>query len=140
MTKRGSNRGYSQSWLLAKLDKDSVYIVDDFGGSGNDLYIKVDDIVLDSNVDYAEVSVHFTGGYPGNVQFSTQTFNVNESQDTVSVTVQRSAGSLGAASVEYALSTGSSATSGSDFNFSSGTLYWADGEDGLKTLEKGRGK
>lgn len=135
VTKRGSNPGYSQSWLLAKLDlEDSVYVVNDFGGSNNDLYIKVDDIVYGSNVDYATVSVNFTAAYPGNVQFSTQTFYANESQGTVSVTVQRSAGSLGAASVEYALSTGSSATLGSDFNFSPGTLYWEDGEDGLKTI------
>ena len=111
-----------------------MYVVNDFGGSGNDLYIEVHDIVYGSNVDYAEVSVNFTAGYPGNVQFSTQTFYANESQDTVSVAVQRSAGSLGAASVEYALSTGSSATLGSDFNFSPGTLYWEDGEDGLKTF------
>lgn len=136
VTKRGSNPGYSQSWLLAKLDlEDSVYVVNDFGGINNDLYIEVHDIVYGSPVDYATVSINFTAGYPGNVQFSTQTFYANESQGTVSVAVQRSAGSLGAVSVEYALSTGSSATLGSDFNFSPGTLYWADGEDGLKTFD-----
>ena len=72
---------------------------------------------------------------PGYVQFSSQNFNVNESQSTVSVSVQRSGDSIGEASVEYSLATGSSATLGSDFNFSPGTLNWEDNENGLKSFD-----
>jgi urease beta subunit len=66
-------------------------------------------------------------GTPGTLQFSNATYSVNENQGTVTVTVTRTGGSTGSVSVHYATSDGT-ATAGSDYTATSGTLTFADGE------------
>lgn len=70
---------------------------------------------------------------PGTIQFSAATASVSEDGATATVTVQRTGGSEGAVSVDYASSDGS-ATAGSDYSAASGTLNWADGDSADKTF------
>ena len=62
----------------------------------------------------------------GSLQFSATVFSVLESSATVMITVTRTEGSAGAVSVDYASSDGS-ATAGSDYMATTGTLSFADG-------------
>lgn len=64
---------------------------------------------------------------PGALQFSAGTFSVNETQGTATITVTRTGGSDGAVSVNFATSNGT-ATAGSDYTATSGTLTFASGE------------
>jgi hypothetical protein len=63
----------------------------------------------------------------GSLQLSASGFSVAESGASVAVTVTRTGGSAGAVSVDYATSDGS-ATAGSDYSSTAGTLHFADGE------------
>lgn len=64
---------------------------------------------------------------PGVLQFSGATYAVNETSATVTIIVTRTGGSDGAVSVNYATSNGT-ATAGSDYTATSGTLNFAAGE------------
>ena len=70
---------------------------------------------------------------PGALSFTSSAFNGVEGS-TVTITVMRSAGNKGAASVNYSTSNGS-ATAGVDFQSATGTLTWADGDDEAKTFQ-----
>ncbi|WP_195758347.1 S8 family serine peptidase [Kangiella sp. HZ709] len=70
---------------------------------------------------------------PGTIQLSATSYSVNESAGTVTITLTRAGGSKGAASVDYATSD-NTATAGSDYTSSSGTLTWADGVDSSSTF------
>jgi hypothetical protein len=61
---------------------------------------------------------------------------VSENGGSVTVTVTRTGGSFGAVSVSYATSNGT-ATAGSDYTSTSGTLSWANGETANKTFTIG---
>jgi hypothetical protein len=64
---------------------------------------------------------------PGTLQLSSSTYSVGESAGSINVTVTRTGGSDGAVSINYATGNGT-ATSGSDYTATSGTLNFADGE------------
>ena len=64
---------------------------------------------------------------PGTLQLSASSSTVNENQGTATVTVNRTGGSDGAVTVHYATSNGT-ATAGSDYTATSGTLTFAAGE------------
>src|SRR5262249_50812885 len=64
---------------------------------------------------------------PGTLQFRGRSYPVKESGGTAPVTVTRPAGSAGSVSVDYATSNGT-ASAGSDYTATSGTLTFADGE------------
>jgi subtilisin family serine protease len=72
-------------------------------------------------------------GLPGTLALSAATASVPESGGSVSLTVTRTGGSTGAASVQYA-TFNSSAVAGSDFAASSGSLTWANGDSAAKTI------
>jgi len=72
-------------------------------------------------------------GNPGVVQFAASTSAVSEAAGNVVVSVSRTGGSTGPASVSYATASGT-ATSGSDFSPRSGTLSWIDGDAAAKTI------
>ncbi|MEW8158965.1 MAG: Calx-beta domain-containing protein [Candidatus Thiodiazotropha endolucinida] len=63
----------------------------------------------------------------GSVEFSGSSYRVNEDAGTLSVTIQRSGGSEGSGTIDYAISDGT-ATGGSDYNATSGTLTFIDGQ------------
>ena len=76
---------------------------------------------------------------PGILQFSAAKYNIGESAGSVTITVSRTGGSAGTASVNFATANGSatggtSCTTGVDYIGKSGTLSWADGESGSKTF------
>ncbi|MEW5851037.1 MAG: Calx-beta domain-containing protein [Myxococcota bacterium] len=64
---------------------------------------------------------------PGDLQFSSATYSVSEDGGSATITVTRVNGTAGMATVDYATSDGT-ATAGSDYTASSGTLAFADGE------------
>src|SRR5262249_29543960 len=64
---------------------------------------------------------------PGTLQFNSSNYSVNENQGTATITVTRTGGSDGAVAVNYATSNGT-ATAGSDYTATSGTLSFAAGE------------
>ncbi len=69
----------------------------------------------------------------GAVVFSQSSYTISEAAAQATVTVLRTGGSLGAASVDFS-TTGGTAGAGSDFVSATGTLSWADGESGAKTI------
>ena len=69
----------------------------------------------------------------GTLQFSAATYSVNENGGSVTITVTRTGGSNGAVGVSYATSNGT-ATAGSDYTATSGTLSWANGDTANKTF------
>lgn len=70
---------------------------------------------------------------PGTIQFSGATASVNEGQASIVLTLSRTGGSAGPVSVSYVTSNGT-ATAGSDYTASNGTVDWADGVAASKTI------
>ncbi|HVG24683.1 MAG TPA: Calx-beta domain-containing protein, partial [Thermoanaerobaculia bacterium] len=70
---------------------------------------------------------------PGTLQFASANDAASEGSGTLVVSVMRTGGSAGAASVQVATSSGS-ATSGSDFTGVTTTLNWASGDAATKTI------
>lgn len=68
----------------------------------------------------------------GTVQLSSSSYTVNEGSGSVTITVTRSGGSSGAASVQCSTINGS-ATAGSDYTAVNQTLNWADGDSSSKS-------
>jgi hypothetical protein len=82
----------------------------------------------------ATVSITGSGvSNPGVVAFSSSSFTVLQSAGQVAISVSRTGGSSGAASVHYATSDGT-AHAGTDYSAASGTLSWADGDAAAKSL------
>ncbi|MCF6235719.1 MAG: autotransporter domain-containing protein [Gammaproteobacteria bacterium] len=70
---------------------------------------------------------------PGKLEFSSATYSVKEGDGTATITVERIEGSDGEVSVSYATSAGT-ATAGSDYTETSGTLTWQDGDSVAKNF------
>jgi hypothetical protein len=69
----------------------------------------------------------------GTMAFPSAAYSLAEDGMSATITVKRSGGSHGAASVQYATSDGT-ATAGTDYTAASGTLNWADGDAEDKTF------
>ena len=69
----------------------------------------------------------------GTLSLSASNYSVAEDGSTATITVSRTGGAYGAVSVDYATNNGT-ATSGSDYSATSGTLSWVDGETANKTF------
>ena len=110
----------------------------------------IDDTLAESDETFQVVLSNATGGAsiganataqitinandnPGTISFSASTYTVSESTASITITVSRSGGSANAASVDFATADGS-ATAGSDYTATNGTLNWNDGETGDKTF------
>ena len=76
-----------------------------------------------------------TGGLSssGSVQLDTAADNVAEGAGSITVAVSRTGGSAGAISVNYA-TVDDTALAGTDYQATSGTLSWADGDTADKTI------
>lgn len=76
-----------------------------------------------------------TAQSPGVVQLSTNSYSGGEaaSQRTITITATRTEGSSGTVNLPYTVTAGS-ATAGSDYTASNGTLSWAAGETANKTF------
>ncbi|MEM1180331.1 MAG: PA domain-containing protein [Acidobacteriota bacterium] len=73
---------------------------------------------------------------PGTLSLGQTSFSISEGAGTLDIAVLRSNGDTGAVSVDYATSSGT-ATAGLDFTAATGTVEFADGEDGTKTFSIG---
>ncbi len=70
---------------------------------------------------------------PGTLNFTATTAGVNENAGAVTLTVQRTGGSDGAASIDFATSNGS-ADAGSDYTAADSVLNWSDGDNADKSI------
>jgi hypothetical protein len=75
----------------------------------------------------------FDDDHPGVLSFTQSKWEVFEDGVSVTLTVQRTGGSLGSVDVQFA-ATDLTATSGSDYTLSPGTITWADRDVNDKTL------
>ncbi|MDA8417546.1 MAG: Ig-like domain-containing protein, partial [Desulfobacteraceae bacterium] len=90
--------------------------------------------VTSSNVPSIGVSGYrITNNASGAVSLSATTYSVLETAGVVSVTVNRTGGSAGAASVNYATSNGT-AVAGTNYTTTTGTLSWAAGDMAAKVF------
>lgn len=69
----------------------------------------------------------------GSIAFTSGSQSVLETAGSATINVARGAGSIGAVSVDYTI-TGGTAAAGSDYGSISGTLSWADGASGNRTI------
>lgn len=69
----------------------------------------------------------------GTLQFSAATYDAAEDSATTQITVTRTGGSSGAASIQYTTTDGT-AQAGSDYTTATGTLNWTDGDGAAKTF------
>ena len=70
----------------------------------------------------------------GTLQFTSGSFTHGENQGSATITVSRTGGTTGAASISYAAAAGGSATSGADYTLTPGTLNWANGDGANKSF------
>lgn len=110
------------------------------GTTATDFYTgKLDEIrVYERTLDATEISSLYSAGTAvvtpeGTLSLTSITTSILENAASVSLVVQRTIGSEGIATIRYSTSNGS-ATAGSDFVTANGTLSWADGEAGNKTI------
>lgn len=79
-----------------------------------------------------DISVHTCAPTP-TFAFSSASYSVSEEDGNAIISVSRYGSSAGIASVDYSVSA-NTATVGSDFTATSGTLIWADGDNNEKTF------
>ncbi|WP_144395023.1 choice-of-anchor B family protein [Pleionea sediminis] len=85
--------------------------------------------------DNGYLTVNLSGpSQTGFLQFDKSSYDISESVTALELTVHRVGGSSGAASIDYS-TVADSATAGEDFQATSGTLNWADGELDSKTVQ-----
>jgi parallel beta-helix repeat protein len=77
--------------------------------------------------------VTITDFEPGHLQFNSSTGSVNEAGGSITITVTRSGGSDGAVSANYSTSNGT-ATAGSDYTATAGTVNFANGDSAPKSF------
>jgi len=91
--------------------------------------------VMDLPAAYGWLATNLGGGAPVTLQLGAATASVDENVASLTISVLRSGGSSGEASVDYATGDGS-ATAGEDYQATSGTLTLFDGEGiGSLTIE-----
>jgi hypothetical protein len=88
--------------------------------------------IVGGRIDMGSVEVEPSPG-EGTFSLSSGTYDVGENAGTVTITVQRLGGSTGSVSVAYATSAGT-ASAGSDYVTTSGTLNWSAGDSTSKTF------
>jgi len=71
--------------------------------------------------------------YCSSLQFSATNYYINEGNGTITITITRTGNNQGAISVNYATSD-ETATAGSDYTQTTGTLNWDDGDSSEKTF------
>ena len=74
-----------------------------------------------------------TPGNAGDLRLGTSVYNVSEGAGSVTVEIIRENGSDGAVSIQYD-TINSTALAGSDYQAQSGTVSWADGESGIRSV------
>jgi hypothetical protein len=70
----------------------------------------------------------------GGIQFSSSNYSVPESNGMAAISVSRTGGTRGGVQVAYATVAGGTAVAGVNYNNTSGTLTWADGDGSPKSF------
>ncbi len=70
----------------------------------------------------------------GSIQFTSATYTGPEAGGPIVITVSRTGGTSGIVTVQYATVAGGTATAGTDYTSTSGTLTWASGDGAPKTF------
>ncbi|MBA4179137.1 MAG: hypothetical protein C0506_00975 [Anaerolinea sp.] len=70
----------------------------------------------------------------GTISFTATNYTVAENGTSVTISANRTGGSSGAATVDFATSNGTATLAGSDYLANSGTLSWNNGETGNRTF------
>jgi Calx-beta domain len=70
----------------------------------------------------------------GTYSFSSPTYSIQESNTTMTITVNRIGGTNGAAQISYATVSGGTATNGVSYTSVSGVLNWTSGDSSAKTF------
>lgn len=116
-----------QSWLDNPSANHGVILVNETTGA----VVRVNTSEHTNAAIRPKLSLTYTVGtptpQPGALQLNAATYTVNENQGTATITVNRSGGSDGSVTVNYATANGT-ATAGSDYTATSGTLTFAAGE------------
>ncbi|MDH5392241.1 MAG: hypothetical protein OEY11_03540, partial [Gammaproteobacteria bacterium] len=81
----------------------------------------------------ATINITDDDAVPGTLSLSSSTYSVQENNSVATLTVNRSGGSNGAVSVNYASANGT-AVAGSDYSPATGSLTWADGDSASKSF------
>src|SRR5579871_4635594 len=115
-------------------------------GVYRNIYIHATDGTNDSKIGPFSITVEATSGTTppttgsgtttttsATLQLSSPTYSVSQTAGTLTVSVNRTAGSTGAVSTKYATAN-SSAVAGTDYTAVSGTLSWASGETSAKSF------
>lgn len=104
-------------------------------GFGRDMAGNVYVLANDTGTPFEETGVvmRINSG-PGDVAFTAEAASVSEDAGATVITVTRTGGDAGMATVDYATAA-DTATAGTDYSDVSDTLTWADGEAGDKTFE-----
>jgi len=106
----------------------SVPIAVDAATESNETFKVVLSAPTNATLGTAEGTVTITDDDgPGTLQFSAATYSVAETAGTITIAVTRTGGDAAGVTVQYATSNGT-ATAGSDFTTTSGTLTFAAGE------------
>ena len=103
----------------------TVFLVTPQGEGGAQVGTYSPEIVTVTDVDGANL--------PGVLQFQSANEGVNKTNGTATLTVTRTGGSHGTASVNYQTLNGT-ALAGSNYSATTGTLNWADGDASSKTI------
>ncbi|MSR55948.1 MAG: tandem-95 repeat protein [Gemmataceae bacterium] len=74
------------------------------------------------------VTLYFSVGNVGQFQFNASSYQVNEGDNSASITVERVGGSDGQLTVDYQTADGTASTIGNDYTATNGTLTFADGD------------
>jgi Calx-beta domain/Putative Ig domain len=105
----------------------------DVGTTAN-VVIQVSDGVAQAMLPAFSIQVVAVSTAPtGSIGFATATYSVVQSAGVATVTINRSGGSSGAASVNYATVNGT-AIAGSNYTAKTGTLNWTSGDTAAKTV------
>ncbi|PYT00990.1 MAG: hypothetical protein DMF63_04820 [Acidobacteria bacterium] len=137
------------NWQGATTKDANSQAVDPLFVSATDLHLQPASTILDDGSPLASVTVDFDGdarsattpdigadevaGAPGSLAFSSATYTIGEAGPTATLTVNRTGGSSGAVTVDYALGGGTATGGGScggavDYVNTGGTLMFADAE------------
>src|SRR6185436_7800962 len=90
---------------------------------------RADDLVVNDTNGQGDLFVNVNLAAAGQVQFAQHAFTVSESAGQALVTVTRTPGASGPATVAYTTLSGGTAAAGADFAAASGTLNFAAGEE-----------
>jgi predicted CxxxxCH...CXXCH cytochrome family protein len=89
---------------------------------------------LGTNTTFTYTINNNDAGSPGTIALSASAYSIGEAGPTVTITATRTGGSSGTVGISYATSSGT-ATAGSDFTTTNGTLSWSDGDTASKTFD-----